>query len=271
MDELQTRHQELLRLRDHLVGWQGQLRTLEIDLAARTDQQQSALDAKEQTLQQQAAALAELSRRCGELRKHEAEACQTSKETADRASEEYAALNQERRQMLRKLEEDRRTLTSKALAVEQFRQECLTKAGDVAAAERRMQLLQRRWSVEELEALRLSKRECDGLQEELAALRTRNEEQRQQLSRLQVEHQSLVTDRDQWEQDRLHSKLTHMQLREQLNGTISQRDQLEQRLAELRREMERIAEQLLESAPAPAVLRHLPSAGDSPIVLSRAA
>jgi hypothetical protein len=271
MEEVQTRHQELLRLREHLVGWQGQLRTMEIDLVARSEQQQTALAAREQALQQQAAALAELSRRWAELRKQEAQACHASQEVSDRASEEYVALNQERRQMLRKLEEERRTLTSKALAVEQFRQECLTKASDVSAAERRMELLQRRWSVEELEALRLSKRECDGLQEEVTSLRTHNEELRQQLNRLQVEQQSLVTERDQWEQQRLRSNLTDMQLREQLNGTIRQRDQLERHLAELRREMERIAEQLMETAPAPAVLRHLPSAGDSPIVISRAA
>jgi len=148
---------------------------------------------------------------------------------------------------------DKRKVAEQSLALEQYRLECINKADDPVAADKRLEQLRQRWSelsesikqatVQERRDLESERRR---LQEELRHLQDREEK----CVALEVE---LSKRQAASEEKQALAEIERRELHQQMHGLRVQRDFCEQRLQELRDEVERLARLLLEDTDEPAI------------------
>jgi chromosome segregation ATPase len=254
-DELRRRHAELTHLRQHVLGWQARLRSRELTWEAERDRLLSDLRSREALTERHLAALVDLRQRWLKRRRREIEVVQAERAACEKVRQQYTALREQRRRGNRELEEQRGQLTTRALALEQFRHECLNKTADPIAAERRVERLRRRWLTENAAALRALKREREALQAEQMQIEERYAELLKRANELSAETAALSERQIGREHAQAEREAELARARQDLQSMQAQRERALQEVEELRNEVERIARQLLEEPETPPMLR----------------
>jgi hypothetical protein len=254
--ELRRRHGEVVQQGQHLVGRQARFRARELAWEGERDRLLLEVRSREQLAERHLAALVDLRQRWLKRRRREMEVVQAERAVCQRLRQQYGALREERRRRNREMESQRNELTARALAVEQYRQECLKNVADTAAAQRRTERLRRRWLTENAAALRALKHEREALEAEVQRLDEQYAEMDTRNAEVWAERAALAERRTAWDHKHVHLEAEEARLRQEVEGLRTQRDRLQAEADELRSEVERIARQLLDEpeTPTPLVL-----------------
>ncbi len=248
---LRCRHQETAKLRHHLEGWSARLRIREATWESERDRLLTDVRSREQLAEKHLTALVELRRRWAKRRRQELDVVRTERGACERLRQECATLRQDLWKHSTALEEERRGLAERALALEQYRQEFAIRMGDGAAAERRVDRLRRKWVAQNANLVRATAAERQILREEIARLEDQHLTLNKQMEALAVREAHLIQRQTAWEEAQALADARQGKLQQQLQSMQAQRDRYALHLRELQDEVERIARVLLEEPDAP--------------------
>lgn len=156
-----------------------------------------------------------------------------------------------REQWLRRnagIEQAQRSLAEKALALEQYRQECVSQAANPRVADRRIQRLRRRWTALSAKTAKTLSRERQRLEAEVAALDERQRAWLQHAQEVVVREAECARQRLDADAHAAAADDEHARLLREMQKLYRQRDHGERHVAELREEIERLAGLLVEDA-----------------------
>jgi pSer/pThr/pTyr-binding forkhead associated (FHA) protein len=248
---LRQRHHELVELHRHVVAWRARLRAEEAAFEQDKGGLLPQLRSKEALAEQQSAALRELRQRWLRRRQQEMQRLRHQRRSLEAFRREVVHLRQELVQRTARLEDERRILTEKALALEQHQHEALQGAVDQPEAQQRLVRLRRRWITQNADTIRDVQRQREALQSELAALEMRYEALHQRCVALEGAEEALTDKQVAWEQKQLLADARHTRVEHELRQAENQRLLAEQQCLALRDEVERIARGLLDEPDPP--------------------
>ena len=180
-EKLRERHEEIEVMRQEIQVWRAQMRARDKASADEHGRLLLAVREKESLLQQEIDSLAKLRQRWKDRRQEELEQVQATRGLLEQQQKEVAALRSELYAKLQEIEEQKRIITEKALALEQYKQQTLGRTKD-PIAEKRVERLRRRWLAVNAALIRNAKTEHEAARNEL----TRLEGERVELA-LQIE------------------------------------------------------------------------------------
>ncbi len=247
-EESERRRQDLVLLRESLEGWRARLTTEEAQWQAQREALLADVDSRERLLRLRGEQLEDVHQRRNRRRQQEVVEFQAARARCEEARRQYGQLWQECEQMRAALAQQERTLSSRVLALERFRQETIAQAPDSARAESRLDRLTRR-NASRLEAeVRDLATERRKLQSERISL----DEQAVRLGKL--EEELLRRQRDysasiaEWENRRAAAEQEDLLREEEIRRLQAQCALSERQLRALRDEIERIVRGLIEEA-----------------------
>ena len=200
-ETLTQRQQETESARRELQAWQTQLTSREEACTQEHRQQMLALRQQTELLDEQLAGIASLRQRWNRRRLQEMDDLRTRLALLDQQQKETAQRRSEWFDKAQQVEEEKRILAEKSLALEQYRQEIFFRAKD-PAAQHRVERLRRRWLSLHAALIRSAKNEREAARKELAEVElqaTELLERRSQWSRTEIElaeKQSLLDEKD---------------------------------------------------------------------------
>ena len=234
-NQFRLRHRELTHLRQHLVAWRARLKTRENVLEGEREQLATEVQNREELVEKQLASLTEIRRRWARRRRRDLTQLRADCVAYDQLLQESNILRQALAERTSELEEEKRKLTEKTLALEQYRQEFFVRA-DHPHAERRLERLRRRWLAQNAATVRNVAKQRETLQAELTAMQTRVNEllQRQQL--VSQAEDELAEKQTTFEHQQVLAAVHNARLEQDLQSAASQRQLVEQQLAHERRD-----------------------------------
>jgi hypothetical protein len=243
---LRQRHEEAAHARQNGEGWLARLAVREAAWQGERERLLARVQAQEEGAQRQWEALVELRRRWVVRRRHEMRRLRADHERCESFRRQYAVLWEECFRRRTALEQEERLVAERALAMEQFRLECLGRAPDSAAADKGMERLRRRWAALGAEAERRLTQDRQGLDAELARLQEYARRLQDQAADVARREEDLSGRQAAWEQERTLAATAAARLRQELQSLQAQRDEYERQLTEMRDEMERVARLLID-------------------------
>jgi hypothetical protein len=248
---LRHRCEEAVQLRHYLEGSKARLHIRAAAWESERARTQTDLRSREQLAKKTLAAVVKLRQRWAKRRRQELDLYQNERAACEQLRQECAALRDDLWRRGNALEDERRDLAEKHLAVEQYRQQYVVKAADVAAAERRLERLRRRWVAQNANLVRATVAERQALHEEIARLEDRHSTLHKQMESLTVREANLAQRQSAWEEAQALAEAQQSQLKQELQSMQAQRDRYALHLIELQDEVERIARILLEEPELP--------------------
>jgi chromosome segregation ATPase len=248
---LKQKHQELTQLHQQLVGWRARLRSREQAWEGERNRFLADLRHREELADTNINGLVEVRQRWAQRRRQELARLRGERANCERLRKELAVLREECLQYRSVLEEDKKTLTEKNLALEQFRNEMFARSGDSANAERRIERLRRRWLSQHAAAVRTLAQDRDTLQTELTALDARYKELEKQASEVLTAEANLAEKVTAFEHKQALANAKNARMQTELQNAEAQRSLADHELAKVRDEVERIARALLNEPDAP--------------------
>jgi pSer/pThr/pTyr-binding forkhead associated (FHA) protein len=243
--DIQQRHAELAHLRESLEAWQSRVRVRETTWEAERDRLLTELHGREAMTEQLQTTLVELRQRWSRRRQQELEQVGNERAACAQLRKDWTALREEWWRRHTTLEEQRRALAEKELALERFRQETLTGTEDAAAAERRVERLRRRWVRQNAATVRATTEGRRKLQAEVMQLEGHYSVLQKQAETLTQREASLTEQQAALEHREALACVLEIRAREQMQRLQAQRDRYEQQSGDLQNEVERIAHVLL--------------------------
>jgi pSer/pThr/pTyr-binding forkhead associated (FHA) protein len=243
---LRHRQGELDQRERALEGWQTRLCVRTAAWEAGRDRLLADVQAREELAQRRLARLSELRGRWHQRQRRHLERLRAERAACERIGLEYVALREEVLSRRAVLEQEQRTVSEWALAVEECRQECLEKSADSVAVARQMEVLRRRWATITAAAERDLDEERRALQAEAARLRGRQVELEQRADRQAAQEAELSDRQAAWEQQQAEVEEERRQVRHEAHRHRLEHNRQEQELKELRDELERVGRVLLE-------------------------
>ncbi len=252
---LRHRQEELDQRERSLEGWQCRLTTRTASWEAARDHLLVEVQAREEASERRLARVTELRRRWHRACRRQIERWRAERVACDRVRLEYAALREELLGCRTVLEQEQRTVAEWALAVEEYRQECLESTSNPAAGARELEQLRQRWAAHATAAEQGLAREREALRAEAARIRQWNGELENQARELREREVELTGRQAEWEQRQVlvadeRGRIQHALHRLRLEHAHQQRE-----LNGLREELERVAGVLLHEAKPPAIRR----------------
>lgn len=208
----------------------------------------SHVQASEELTKRQLAVLDDLRRNWKQRRRQETGEFQKTHAQFVEARRLYATLWEECLRRSAAMDQEKRTLAEKTLALETYRLEIIGQAEDAATAERQIERLRRRWASLFTEAERNLTRERQALEVEIGRIETRSRQIEQDAAELACREAEQATRVTEWEDHQSHVDEANVRLRKELDRLRFERAQHDQQLTALRDEVERIAHTLLEQA-----------------------
>jgi hypothetical protein len=202
--------------------------------------------ASEELTKRQLAVLDDLRRKWKQRRRQETTEFQKAHAQFVEARQLYASSWEECLRRSAAMDQEKRTLAEKTLALEQYRLEIVGQAEDAAAAERQLERLRRRWAGLFADGERSLARERQALQAEIGRVEARCRQVEGEVTALARREAELTTRRTEWEDHQFHVDEANVRLRKELESLRFERGQQERQLAALRDEVERMALTLLE-------------------------
>ncbi|MCI0458302.1 MAG: protein kinase [Gemmataceae bacterium] len=261
--DLRRRHQDALQLRHHLEGWSARVRLREADCEGERDRLLLDVRGREEVVEKQLATLAEMRQNWARRRRHELEVVRAERAACERLRQECAALRERLWRSGNTLEEERRALAEKTLALEQYHQQYVVCSADAVTAERRVARLRRKWVAQNADAVRATTAERQALRQEIARLEDGQIALQRQMEELTTRESSLAQRQTAWEEAQAQAEWRQERLRQQLQSMQGQRDRHALQVRELQDEVERIARLLLDEPELPIPAR---SPGSPPML-----
>ncbi len=207
---LEKRQAEFESVRQEVAVWRAQLRNREETIEQENEKRIRGMKNLEMRLQEQLSAVTLVKQRWNRRRQEETERLHHHRVKLDGEHREVA---QQRKAVLdksQKLDEERRILAEKALALEQYRQEVFDRANDPAAS-KRIERLRRRWLAVNAALIRNAKAERDAAIREIDRMETLREELTKQIRQVLSAEAALTENRNLVDEREL--KLKHRQMR----------------------------------------------------------
>jgi chromosome segregation ATPase len=244
--EVQQHKAELAHRQHHLDAWQARLTAQAAAWEGERDRLLAELRGREQLVERRLTFVIELGQRWQERRHRLLERLRQDRDRCEELRLEWAALREECRRRGEVLDREKRALAERALALEQYRQECVSKSSNPRAAERRLERLRKRLVSQSANAMRQITRERLALEKDLAKADERARQLKRQFDALAAAETEFTARQETREKQ--ESSFNHEQekLRFELNNYQNQRTCYEQQLEKLRDEVERLARLLYE-------------------------
>lgn len=245
-DDLHLAQEKMTALQSHMVGWQSRLHTKE---QLWDNERQKVLDEANSKLveaREQVQLVVSLRNRWVAARQQEVTHWQKLQESWNAIIHRFVALCDERRQTIRLLQEERRALTHKTLAVEQYRQECLTRASDPASAERRMERLRKRWEAAQNATLKAHEAEQKELDNEIKTLQLACQEFQTKIVELDAEKRSLTDMLTDLQHSNLHVEQKVTTLQQEVQRLTAEKDTAVHTISVFQNELDSVARHLLD-------------------------
>jgi hypothetical protein len=248
VEESRLRHQkdEAARLRRHLEGWQTRLAAQAAGWEGERGRLLADLQAREELVERQLAALADLRQHWEAGQQQQTELLQRELAACEALRHEYTALQEDYCRRLQVVDQQQREAAQGLLSLEQYRQETVDKAADSAAAERRLDRLRRRWAAHLARSEQMLSRVRGDLESEAARQEVRLHSVERQAKALAERRAELARLQAAWEERQMLTESTQGKLRLRVLSLQQQRDRYEQQLQALRDEVERLARLLME-------------------------
>lgn len=254
--DLRRQNEDVLHLRHQMIGWRARLRSKEHAWEGDRSRLLAEIRHRESLAEQQHGALVDLRQRWSKLRRQEVERLHGDREELEKLRREVLQARQDLALRTSALEDEKRHLAEKAIALEHFRQELMQKT-EQASAERKLERFRRRWLTQNTLALRHLAQEREALREELALLNARCAEVSQRADELSNAEAQLVEKRNAWEHQQALAHTRQTRLQEELRHSELQRSLAEQQYHKMRDEVERIARSLFTEPEPPAWSREM--------------
>ncbi|MGE3807047.1 MAG: FHA domain-containing protein [Gemmataceae bacterium] len=255
LDHLQSGYQqqleEVAHQRHQLEAWQARLAARTASWEGNRQRFLAELKAREAQSEHALADLNQVRRRWQQRRRKEVQHVQTRVAVADKLLKECTALRESWKSRVIQLDKELRGLASRAMALEEYRLECLASATDREAGEQKLVKLRLRWAGEFGAAGTALGKQRD----EIAALGLKIEEdartlrgQLERLAQLEAERSRNNADSDivQHELDKERARIEAA-----LAAHRQEVETYERQIAELNDEVERLARVLIDSGEPP--------------------
>jgi chromosome segregation ATPase len=246
-------HEEASAMQRRLEGWQARATARETTWESDRDRLLFDISSKEKLAEQRLQAIGQLHERWLRRRRREIQWIQAERTSYAKLRHEYAALRQDLLRRSAQLEREQRSLAERALAIEQFQQECVASSPYPAAASRRLDKLRSRWASLTTAAQKSLNDQRQSLAKEAAELDQQFGRLKKQADRIATQEAELSRQLSTWEHARLLANDEMTQVRTDLQTSQSQRDRYEKQVNDLRDEVERLARLLLDE-PEPVIL-----------------
>jgi hypothetical protein len=254
--ETHARAREGERAHRLLATWRARLVQQTVAWEGEHEQQMEAYRLKCAALDQSLTAVLEIRRQWDEANQGEFAQLQAERADCEALRREWAAAREAWLERGAKLDQMQRSVAEQALALEQYRQECVSQATNPRAAERRLQRLQQRWATQSAHTARDLARQRQQLEEQAAQLQQQQEALGRRLAAVSTREHALLRRRTDWEQQQLVAEAELRKWRQEVHALQAQRDGAQRQIAELREEIDRLARLLLDDAEqAPAALQ----------------
>lgn len=244
---------ELVKLRQGLVGWRARLRAREAAWEGERDQLVLELRHRDEHAAGHLQALVALRQGWARRRRQDLDQLRAERNACEQLRREYLGLREEWARRAGALDEEKRVLTERALALEEFRTESLARADDAVAARRKVERLRRRWLAQNAAALRAVAREREALGRELAMLEDRSAELQRRGEAVTAAAAELAERMTAWEHKQALAAGRQARLQQEVQTAQAQRANAEGVLARLREEIEDVARHLLDEPHPPAL------------------
>lgn len=253
---LRHRAEELAQTRRHLDAWQARVAAREAAWETERTSLLARVQSGEEFVRRQLADLDGLRRRWAQRRREEVGRLRTEHQHLQEARRQYAELWEDCLRRSAALEQEKRGVAERLLAMEQYRLELVGKAENAAVVERRLERLRRRWATLYAAADRDLARERRALEAEAARVEARGRAADEKAAQAAAQQAELDARLSSWEQEQARTEGATARLHQELQSLRLQHDLHERQLAGLRDEVERMALTLLEqdgSLPVPSV------------------
>jgi pSer/pThr/pTyr-binding forkhead associated (FHA) protein len=212
------------------------------------------LQAREQVVNRTMAAVTALRERWERRRRRQVLRLRRQRQTYEELRRESAVLRAEWLQRSTVLVQEQRRVAERGLALEQYRQECISKAANPKAAEKRLEHLRRRWAALSVSARRALALERRKFKAESQRLEERARQLEQHAHEVTSQAADLSNRQATWEEKQLTTETDQERLHQELQVLRIQRRQLEQQLQVLREQVEHLARLLIDDHGGPAPL-----------------
>jgi chromosome segregation ATPase len=241
-------------LQRHLEAWQARVTARETTWESDRDRLLFDVSSKEKLAELRLKAIGQLHERWLRRRRREIQWIQGERTAYAKLRHEYAALRQDLLRRSAQLERDQRALAERALAVEQFQQECVASSAYPAAASRRLEKLRSHWASLTTKAQKALNEQREALSKEATELDQQFGRLKKQANKITAQEAELSRQLSTWEHARLLANDEIEQVRTNLQTSQAQRDRYEKQVNDLRDEVERLARLLLDEAEPVVVL-----------------
>lgn len=244
--DLRRRHEAQRRGEEQLAGQQARFNMLVAAWESRQKQLVADVQVREELAGRHLTQLVDLRQRWAKRRRQELDLIRVERAQCVRLRRECATLRADLCQRNIAMQEQKCGLTEETLALEQFRQECLTRAGDAASGERKVQKLRRRWLRQNTILVQAVIDQRQALQAELAYLEERYQALQKQMEQAAVREVNLDERHTAWEQTKLLGDVQAAKIRQELHHLEAQCACYERQLVVVQDEVERLAHLLLD-------------------------
>ena len=250
--ELRQRSAEAARMQRHHESWQAGLVAREALWQGEQDRFLASLRAREDLAERRLGALIDLRERWGKRRQRQVCHLRAQRTACEELRREAVTLQQEWLRRSALVAKEQRTLAERALALEQYRQQCISRAASPKVAEKRLERLRRRWVALAASTERTIAQERKSLESQATRLEDRARQLKQDADELAAQEANQSVRQAAWEQRQLQDQAEQEALRQEVRSSQNQRRSYEQQLVALREEVERLARLLLdENNPPP--------------------
>lgn len=251
--ESTERHQAQLEnqaaaLQRHLEGWQSRMSARETTWSAERDRLLADVQGREQLAEQRLTAVAQLHERWQRRRKKEVQWVQAERAAAAKVRKECATLRLRWLERHGELDREQRSLAERALAIEQYQQECIGKAAHPAAAARRLERLRQRWANLAAATQKALNQEREALEQEAKELEEYHGRLAKQSDHIADKETEIGQKLADWEKSQLAAHEEINRIRADMRLATVCRDRYETQVNDLRDEVERLARLLLDEA-----------------------
>lgn len=247
---LRQRHEELLQIRQQMIAWRARLRVREKAWEGERRQLLTELKAREDLTDQHMNTLVDLRHRWAKRRRLEMEKLREDRTKLEVVRKEFGQQRLQLAEQVTALEEEKRILAEKALTLEVYRKEFLSKVEN-PAAERRIERLRRRWLTQNAATIRAATRERETLKNELVSLENRHADLQKRADALSRAEFELAEKMTAWEHKQALAATRQTRLQHELQNSEAQKKLFEQQLVRMKEEIERIARSLIDEPDPP--------------------
>ncbi len=247
---LRARHDELLQIRQQMIAWRARLRVREQAWEGERRQLLTEVKNREDLADQHLNTLVELRQRWTQRRRQELAKIRAERQSLEEARKENGQHRLVLVDQAAALEADKRILAEKSLALEQYRQEFVTK-GNSAAVERRLERLRRRWVTLNATSIRLAQKERESFKAVLQSLEVRFANLQTRADMVVQVEADLIEKQTAWEHKQALATARQTRMQHELRSAEAQRHLSDQQVARMKEEIERIARSLIDQPDPP--------------------